>query len=132
MTMEPSFAAPDRVTVATVADLDGPVTAVIYCHLEPLLAEADLYLTVITIDGDVDSDTAPYLEYHLREAVSWGVPVCWDLARVGYFGAAGARIALSAAQQAAATGTMFLVRSARRMPRRVLEATGFDRHLIVE
>jgi len=123
---------PDRTVVASVAGFDDTVIAVIYRYVEPFVPLADLHLVVLSIEGDLDSDTACHLESAVRQAIDVGSPVCCDLRSAGFFGAAGARLLLSAAQQAADADTLFLVRGVRGMAGRVLAAVGFDRALIVQ
>jgi anti-anti-sigma factor len=122
---------PDQTAVFSVVAADGTSTAVIYRHSEPVLAEAGLFAAVITVDGDLDSDVAAHVELALRQAVEAGLPVCLDLRHTGYFGAAGARVALTAGRLAAESDVMFVLRGAFGMSRRVLEAVGFDQSLIM-
>jgi anti-anti-sigma factor len=123
---------PDRAVVASVAGADDTVVAVIYRHVESFVPEADLHVVVLTIEGDLDSDTAFHLEPVLHEAIGAGVPVCCDLRSAGFFGATGARVLLFAVRQAADVDTLFLVRGAGRMTRRVLAAVAFDPALIID
>jgi anti-sigma B factor antagonist len=122
---------PDRMVVASVADCNDTVIAVIYRHVEPFVPAADLHVVVLSIEGDLDSDTAWHLQSAVREAIDTGSPVCCDLRSAGFFGAAGARLLLSAVQQAKEADTLFLVRGVPGMVGRVLAAVGFDRSLIV-
>jgi anti-anti-sigma factor len=122
---------PDRTVVASVAGFDDTVIAVIYRHVELFVPDADLHLVVLSIEGDLDSDTACHLAPAVRQAIDAGAPVCCDLRSAGFFGAAGARVLLSAVQQASEVDCLFLVRGVRGMAGRVLAAVGFDRTLIL-
>ena len=122
----------ERVTVASVADADDTVTAMIYRHVEPLVADAGLFVLIISIDGDVEGDAAAYLDHALQRAVLDGAPVCCDLSSARFFGAAGATVVLTAAERAADVGTLLLLRGVHGLTGRVLDAVGFERGLIIE
>jgi len=122
---------PDRTVVASVAGFDDTVLAVIYRHVETFVPDADLHLVVLSVEGDFDSDTACHLEPAVRRAIDVGAPVCCDLRSAGFFGAAGARVLLSAVQQASEADTLFLVRGVHGMVGRVLAAVGFDPALVI-
>jgi anti-anti-sigma factor len=132
MIPDPLFTSPDRTAVFSVADSDGTLTAVIYRHSEPVLAEAGLFAVVVTVDGDLDTDVAAHLEEVLHQAVFSGMLVCFDLGQTEYFGAAGARVVLSAVRRAADADAVFVLRGVRGMSRRVLEAIGFDQSMIMK
>jgi anti-anti-sigma factor len=132
MIPDPLFASPDRTAVLSLADPDGTLTAVIYRHSEPVLAEAGVFAVVITVDGDVDTDVAAHLEEVLHQAVDSGMLVCCDLGHAAYFGAAGARVVLSAVRRAADADAVVVLRGVRGMSRRVLEAVGFDQSMILK
>jgi anti-anti-sigma regulatory factor len=127
---EPIYVSDQTAVFSVVAD-DGTSTAMIYRHAEPLMAEADIFAVVLTVDGDFDSDVAAHVEFALHQAIESGMPVCLDLRYTGYFGAAGARVALAAGRLAADSDVTFLLRGAFGMSRRVLEAVGFDQSLIM-
>ena len=120
MTIHPSHPSPRLTCVASVAAPDDTVTAMIYRHTESTGSGPGL--VVITVDGDVDHDTAPYLDRVLRRTVASGQPVCCDLSRTGFFGSAGARVVAGAAT----TGGTFSIRGARKIIRRTLETAGVD------
>ena len=122
---------PGRVTVASIAGLDETVIATIHRHVEPVAQQRFRAVTVISFEGDVDRDTAPYLDRALHRAVSGGTPVCCDLGRVGFFGAAGARVVLSAVRHSRAVGGTFLLRGVPTISLRVLEVAGVDHSLII-
>jgi anti-anti-sigma factor len=122
---------PQRTVVASVADFDDAVIAVIYRHVEPFVPDADLQLVVLSVEGDLDSDTACHLEPAIQRAIDAGAPVCCDLGSATFFGAAGARLLLSAVRRASETETLFLVRGVRGMADRVLTAVRFDRALVL-
>ena len=60
---------PERATIASIADPDDTVTAMIYRHAEPMLPEAAQSLVVISVDGDVEWDAAAYLDHILQQAM---------------------------------------------------------------
>jgi anti-sigma B factor antagonist len=129
---ETSSRSPDRTVIASVAGVGETLTAVIYHCVEPFVPEADMHVVVIAVEGDLDSDTAAYLEPAVRQAIGAGGLVCCDFRRVGYFGAAGARVVMSAVEDAAECGTLFLVRGMQGMAWRVLEAVGFEWALVID
>ncbi|AGZ42946.1 STAS domain-containing protein [Actinoplanes friuliensis] len=120
------LSSPHRTVVAAVVGLDDVVIATVYTHTETDDQAPDLH--VITVDGDVDRDTAPYLERALVRGLSVGQRVCCDLSRADFFGSAGAKVLFTAA----ATGGAFRVRGARGITRLVLDAVGFNRTLLVD
>jgi len=132
MSVEPLAMPADRSPVASVLGPDNHVLAVIYRHAEPLLAEAGLFVTVITVAGDVDADVADRLDDVLGRAIDEGAPVCCDLSFTGYFGAAGARLVRTVHRRATDSGRLFLLRGVHNVARRILTAIGFDQSLIVE
>ncbi|AGL18913.1 STAS domain-containing protein [Actinoplanes sp. N902-109] len=76
---------------------------------------------VVTVEGDVDLDTAPLLQAGLLRALqSWPFVVC-DLNKVTFFGAAGTTALLAARRCASATGHTLSLRGARGMTRQILE-----------
>jgi anti-sigma B factor antagonist len=121
---------PDQVTVASVADADEIVVAQFFRHDEPLPAGDGGTRTVVSVRGDVDIDTAPYLERALQRALGDSSAVCCDLGRTEFFGAAGATALLAGVRQARDAGASFTVRGVHGIAARVLAAVGFDRSLI--
>jgi anti-anti-sigma factor len=117
--------------VASVTDLDDAEIAMIYRHVETIMPEAGLCATVVAVVGDIDRDTADHLDHALRRAAADGMPVCCDLARTEFFGAAGAKTMLDALDRADDSGTVFLLRGVHGMSRRVLAALGLDPVFIV-
>jgi anti-anti-sigma factor len=123
---------PGLVTIASVADSDDIVIAQFFRHEEAAPAGDGTPTTVIAVRGDIDIDTAPYLERALQRAFDDSVAICCDLGRTEFFGAAGANVLLGAVRQAAAAGAVFTVRGVHEVVAQVLDAVGFDRSLIVE
>jgi anti-sigma B factor antagonist len=119
---------PDQVTVASVADWDETVVAQFFRHVESLPAGGTR--TVVSVRGDLDIDTAPYLERALQRALGDSSAVCCDLGRTEFFGAAGATALLAGVRQARDAGAIFTVRGVHGIAARVLAAVGFDRTLI--
>jgi anti-anti-sigma regulatory factor len=130
--LQSHFRSPERVTIASIADPDDTVTAMIYRHAQPLVPEAALSLVVISVDGDVECDAAAHLDHILQQTMKDGTPVCCDLSRTDFFGAAGATVALRAAHRAAESGSVFLLRGVHGVSAIVLKVVGFDQSLIIQ
>lgn len=131
MSLQPYSRSPERATIASIADPDDTVTAMIYRHAEPMLSEAVQSLVVISVDGDVECDAAAYLDHILQQAMKDGTPVCCDLSRTEFFGAAGATVVLRVAHRAAEAGSVFLLRGVHGISALVLKVVGFDQSLII-
>jgi anti-anti-sigma factor len=118
----------DGVT-ASVAGYDGTVIATITRTVESpaALAGADGPLSVVTVDGDIDQDTAPLLEQALRLAINDRPVTCLDMGRVDFFGAAGVHVLVAAQGHAAGLRHCFVLRGVHGIAARVLTIVGFDR-----
>ena len=126
---------PGRVTVASIADSDDVVIAMIYRHTEPTPhteSAGAAPTTIISVQGDVDHDTAPYLERVLQLVVDTAAgPVCCDLAGADFVSATGVGVFFVAAQRAHDAGAAFTLRGLHGIAERVFDALGFDRSMIV-
>jgi anti-anti-sigma factor len=131
MLLEPFSPSPVRALVASVADFDDTVIALIFRHAEPWVAEAGLFVTVISVDGDIEGDTAAYLDYTLQQALLGGAPVCCDLGRTDFFGAAAVGVVMAALRRAAEADTALLLRGVHGMSAVVLKAVGLERGVII-
>jgi anti-anti-sigma regulatory factor len=89
---------------------------------EPFDAGPDDALTVVAVDGDIDPDTAPLVRCALARVLAGRMPVCCDLARVTFFGAAAAHTILDANSGAMATGRIFFLRGVQGIAGQVLNA----------
>jgi anti-anti-sigma factor len=118
----------DGVT-ASVAGYDGTVIATITRTVESpaALAGVDGPLSVVTVDGDIDQDTAPLLEQALRLAINDRLRTCLDMRRVDFFGAAGVHVLIAAQGHAASLRRCFVVRGVHGTANQVLTIVGLDR-----
>jgi anti-anti-sigma factor len=158
MLTSPRRSWPGRVTVASVADSDDVVIAMIFRHTEPSHVQPShtqpshmqpshtqptrhtqptgasdaAPTTIISVQGDVDHDTAPYLERVLQLAVDTAAgPVCCDLSGADFVSATGVGVFFVAAQRAHDAGAAFTLRGLHGIAERVFDALGFDRSMIV-
>jgi anti-anti-sigma factor len=118
----------DGVT-ASVAGYDGTVIATITRTVESPAALAGVGgpLSVVTVDGDIDQDTAPLLEQALRLAINDRLQTCLDMRRVDFFGAAGVHVLIAAQGHAASLRHCFVLRGVHGIADRVLTIVGLDR-----
>jgi anti-sigma B factor antagonist len=118
----------DGVT-ASVAGYDGTVIATITRTVESpaALAGVDGPLSVVTVDGDIDQDTAPLLEQALRLAINDRLRTCLDMRRVDFFGAAGVHVLMAAQGHAASLRHCFVLRGVHGIANQVLAIVGLDR-----
>jgi anti-anti-sigma factor len=83
--------------------------------------------SVVAIDGEIDQDTAPLVRLALSHALDGRLPVCCDLSRVTFFGAAAANAVLAAHRQASAAGNRFFLCGVQGITGRVLAIVDPDR-----
>jgi anti-anti-sigma factor len=114
---------------ASVAGYDGTVIATITRTVESpaALAGVDGPLSVVTVDGDIDQDTAPLLEQALRLAINDRLRTCLDMRRVDFFGAAGVHVLIAAQGHAASLSHCFVLRGVHGTANQVLTIVGLDR-----
>ena len=85
--------------------------------------------SIVTVAGEVDIVTAPWLGERLAALAGTGRPVIADLGQVSFIDAAGLRVLAAAARQAAATGGSLHVVSDRYVIWRLFTITGLDRQI---
>ena len=112
----------------------GGVTATVADDAETILVTVSTALTsagdpqtVVAVDGEIDQDTAPLVRLALSQALDGPMPVCCDLSRVTFFGAAAANTVLAAHRQATAFGKVFFLRGVQGITGRVLTIIDPDR-----
>jgi anti-anti-sigma factor len=115
----------------SVAGFDGTVIATICCRIEPPSSPTDgeAPMSVVSVEGDVDLDTAPLLEQALVLAINDRPRTCLDLCRVGFFSAAGVHVLLAANRHATRLGHSLTLRGVHGVTKRVLAIVGLD-HVI--
>jgi anti-anti-sigma factor len=118
----------DGVT-ATVADDARSILVRVSRPAEIALAGTGDLPSVVAIDGEIDQDTAPLVRLALTQALDGRLPVCCDLSRVTFFGAAAANAVLAAHRQATAAGNVFFLRGVHGITGRVLAIVDPDRVL---
>lgn len=85
---------------------------------------------ILTVEGDVDTLTAPELDNAVTAAVPGCEKLVLDLGGVDYISSAGIRVIVKARQQAG--GDRFVLRNVTPNVRDVLKMTGFLRVLNIE
>jgi anti-anti-sigma factor len=110
----------DGGVTATVTGCCGEVIATIARRTEQSSA-------VVTVDGDIDRDTAPLLAQALAAAIDDQPGTCLDMHHVDVLDAAGVRVLLGAGRDAADRGRGFWVRGLHGVPEQVLIILGVDR-----
>jgi anti-anti-sigma factor len=82
----------------------------------------------ITVEGDIDLDTAPGLAGRLEEgreqAAAKGLPLCLDLGGVGFMDSSGLRTLLELQESCDGSGVAFSLRSPSPAVVRLLEVAG--------
>lgn len=91
---------------------------------------ADTQLT-LTLNGRLDTTTAPQLEAALKHSISGVQTLIFDFAEVAYISSAGLRVLLSAQKVMNKQGTMVL-RNVNEAVLEVFEITGFCDILTIE
>ncbi|MDP9799434.1 anti-anti-sigma factor [Catenuloplanes nepalensis] len=117
--------------VATVTGFHDTVIATVSRTLEFTGETADTRapVAVVTVDGDVDRDTAPLVEQALFLAIE-GCPSTWlDMHDVNFFGAAGVHMLVAAHRHATALGHTLRLRGVHGVTEQVLTIAGLD-HMI--
>lgn len=83
-------------------------------------------VSVVTLDGRMDSATSPIVDQELSTAIGGGSPVLLDLGRLEYISSAGLRVLLKAAKQAQGAKTRFAVCNAAPAVREIFDVSGFS------
>jgi anti-sigma B factor antagonist len=125
----PSLVPPVAEGVAiSVAGFDGRVIATISRRLESVGDRTDdAPVSVVSVDGDVDLDTAPLLEQALLMAINDRPRTCLDLDHVEFFSAAGVNVLLKAHRHASGLGHSLALHGVHGLTERVLSIMGLDR-----
>jgi anti-sigma B factor antagonist len=82
-------------------------------------------VTVISLDGSLDSGTAPRVQQELAELISDGGPILLDLSRMSYMSSAGLRVLLLVYRQAGQSGARLALTGVPPDIHAVMSATGF-------
>jgi len=82
-------------------------------------------VTVVELDGELDSVTAPASREELAQLAGSGGPVLLDLSRMSYMSSAGLRVLLLVYRQAREAGAALALAGLPPMIREVMAATGF-------
>ena len=85
----------------------------------------------VTLDGRLDTTTAPELEKDLRDGLKDVKELIFDFANLEYVSSAGLRVLLIA-QRSMGYGGKLIVRNANELIREVFEVTGFADIVTVE
>jgi anti-sigma B factor antagonist len=115
----------------SIAGSDGTVIATVCCMLEPPGGPSDgeAAMSVVSVEGDVDLDTAPLLERALIVAINDRPRTCLDLRHVEFFSAAGVHVLLAAHRHATRLGHSLTLQGVHGITERVLAIVGLD-HVI--
>ncbi|WP_029231657.1 STAS domain-containing protein [Butyrivibrio sp. VCB2006] len=97
-------------------------------NITKTLAEKDLN---ISLEGRLDTMTAPDLETQLTASLGGVENLVFDLAKLEYISSAGLRVLLSAQKTMNKQGTM-VVRNATEEVKEIFEVTGFSDILTIE
>jgi anti-anti-sigma factor len=82
-------------------------------------------VTVIALDGRLDSGTAARVQQDLDALVPEGAPVLLDLSRVSYMSSAGLRVLLLVYRRAGDSGARIALAAVPRDAYEIMAATGF-------
>lgn len=85
----------------------------------------------MTVEGRVDTATAPQLETELKESAAGVTELIFDFTDVEYVSSAGLRVLLSAQKRMNQQGSM-VIRNVSEMVMEVFEVTGFTDILTIE
>jgi anti-sigma B factor antagonist len=126
---ETGVAAPDDGTAAPAAsarvtDQDGSVIAAVSRRLRPAEPGEPGPEVIVSIQGDLDLDTAPLAQATVIQALDGAQRVCLDLSEVRFFGAAGVRVVIAARVHAASLGRELRLAGVQGITERVLALTG--------
>jgi anti-sigma B factor antagonist len=82
-------------------------------------------VTVITLDGNLDSNTAPRIQQELIELTPERSPLLLDLSRLAYMSSAGLRVLLLVYRHAEQSGSRLALACVPEDAYEVMSATGF-------
>jgi anti-sigma B factor antagonist len=86
----------------------------------------------VSLDGRLDTTTAPQLEKELSEQFEGTDKLIFDFEKLQYISSAGLRVLLSAQKKMNASGGSMIIRNANDMVMEVFEVTGFLDILTIE
>lgn len=86
----------------------------------------------VTLDGRLDTATAPSLEKELGTQMEHAQSLTLDFAKLRYISSAGLRVLLMAHKKMAAKGGRMVIRHVNEMVMEVFEVTGFLEILTIE
>ena len=81
----------------------------------------------MSVQGDLDLDTAPLVQATLVQALEGAERVCLELSEVSFFGAAGVRVVIAAQLHAASRGRQLRLSGVHGITERILVLTGLYR-----
>ena len=86
----------------------------------------------MTIEGRIDTQTAPVLEKAIKEAIEDVAELVLDFAQVGYISSAGLRTILTAQNWMDAKNGSMILKNCSKNIMSVFKVTGFDSFLTIE
>jgi anti-sigma B factor antagonist len=111
-------------SVVSITGFDGTVIATVSRELKS--RDALPPYAVVAVDGDIDRDTAPVVEQALLRAIDDSRLACLDVHEVGFFGAAGVHMLVTAMRHAATLGHTLRLEGVHGITERVLAVAGLD------
>jgi anti-sigma B factor antagonist len=119
----PAPAVTDRPAAASasVTASDGAVIVTVTRRIVPADPGPEV---VVSVQGDLDLDTAPLAQAVLTQALDGAERVCLDLSDVRFFGAAGVGVVVAGRQHAASLGRELRLSGVHGITERVLALTG--------
>ncbi|MGW4941757.1 STAS domain-containing protein [Actinoplanes sp. NPDC004185] len=112
---------------ARVIAQDGSVIAAVSRRVRPAEPGEAGPEVVVSVQGDLDLDTAPLAQATLIQALDGAERVCLELSEVRFFGAAGVRVVIAAQQHAASLGRQLRLSGVHGITERILVLTGVYR-----
>ncbi|MEU8229054.1 STAS domain-containing protein [Actinoplanes sp. NPDC048967] len=123
----PGDGIPAPAASAQVIAQDGSVIATVARRVRPPEPGEAGPEVVVSVQGDLDLDTAPLAQATLIQALEGAERVCLELSGVSFFGAAGVRVVIAAQLRAASLGRQLRLSGVRGITERVLVLTGVYR-----
>jgi anti-sigma B factor antagonist len=122
----PAPAVTDRPAAASasVTASDGAVIATVTRRIVPAGPADPSAEVVVSVQGDLDLDTAPLAQAVLTQALDGAERVRLDLSDVRFFGAAGVGVVVAGRQHAASLGRELRLSGVHGITERVLALTG--------
>jgi anti-anti-sigma factor len=123
----PSDGTPAPAASAQVIAQDGSLIATVARRFRPAEPGEAGPEVVVSVQGDLDLDTAPLAQATLIQALEGAERVCLELSGVSFFGAAGVRVVVAAQLHAASLGRQLRLSGVHGITERVLVLTGVYR-----